>query len=268
MKLADSIKNRYKSGMVNSADLHSSTAVVLKYQIAFEELKTEMNAMESELNLFLNEIGKESRIPDDSEFLSFYDISLNSNYNKIKFESTSNSEIYRLIKNNLRYTADISENRLLPQFDILGEYTRKSEKTAFAESAGKINSSDYYMGFAFSYPLQNTENKSDLEDTKLAIEEINSEYSISKNSYTKSLDSIESRYKNSQRLVILRDKRIETLENKYRFELQKYQQAQLDIETLINTSIEITNEKISMVRLKKQIIENYIDYSDLTEKVD
>ena len=43
MKLAESIKNRYRSGMVNSADLYSSAAVVLKYQIAYEELKTEMN---------------------------------------------------------------------------------------------------------------------------------------------------------------------------------------------------------------------------------
>jgi hypothetical protein len=66
-------------------------------------------------------------------------------------------------------------------------------------------------------------------------------------------------------MIALREKRIETLENKYRFEQQKYQQAQLDIETLINTSIEITNENISLVRLKKQMIENYIDYFDLIE---
>jgi len=268
IKLADSIKNRYRSGMVNSADLYSSAAVVLKYQIAYEELKTEMNAMESELNIFLSEINEESRVPDDGEFFSYYETSLKSKYTPVNFDSTSNAEIFRLTKNNLKYTANVSENRLLPQFDILGEYTRKTEGETFAKSAGKMNSSDYYMGFAFSYPLQNTENKSSLEDTKLAIEEINSEYSISQNSYKKSLESIESRYKNSQRLVNLREKRIETLESKYRFEHQKYQQAQLDLETLINTSIEITNEKISLVRLKKQMIENYIDYVDLTERVE
>lgn len=265
MKLADSIKNRYRSGMVNSADLYSSAAVVLKYQIAYEELKTEMNAMEAELNIFFNDKNKKSIIPDDSEFFSFYDTSLNSEYTTVGFDKTSNAEIFRLTKNNLKYSTDVSENRLLPELNIVGEYTRKSEAETFVKSAGNMNSSDYYMGFAFSYPLQNTENKSSLEDTKLAIEEINSEYSISQNSYKKSLDSIKSRYTNSKRMITLREKRIETLESKYRFEQQKYQQAQLDIETLINTSIEITNEKISLVRLKKQMVQNYIDYSDLTE---
>lgn len=268
VKLSESIKNRYKSGMVNSADLYSSAAVVLKYQIAYEELKTEMNAMEAELNIFINSSDEKQRIPDDNEFFSFYDISLNSEYTGVKFENTANAGIYRLTKDNLKYSADVSENRLLPQFDIIGEYTIKSEEKEFSKSAGNMNSSDYYMGFAFSYPLQNTENRSTLEDAKLAIAEINSEYSITENSYKKSLDSIESRYRNSQRLVTLREKRIETLENKYRFEQQKYQQAQLDLETLINTSIEITNEKISLVRLKQQMIENYIDYSDLTERIE
>jgi outer membrane protein TolC len=265
MKLAESIKNRYRSGMVNSADLYSSAAVVLKYQIAYEELKTEMNTLEAELNIFFGEISEEKRIPDDSEFLSFYNTSLNSKYSPVSFDKTSNAEIFRLTKNNLKYSAEVSENRLLPELNLVGEYTKKSEANTFAKSAGNMNSSDYYMGFAFSYPLQNTESRSSLEDSKLAIAEINSEYSISQNSYRKSLESIRSRYTNSQRMIALREKRIETLENKYRFEQQKYQQAQLDIETLINTSIEITNENISLVRLKKQMIENYIDYFDLIE---
>jgi len=264
-KLADNIKSRFKSGMVNSADLYSSAAVVLKYQIAYEELKSEMNTIESGLNIFLQEISEENRIPDDDEFSLLYKTSLASEYPLINFDKTSNAEIYRLTKNNLEYTADVSENKLLPQLDLVGEYTRKAEDNSFSKSAGNLNSTDYYAGFSFSYPLQNTENHSILEGTKLAIEEINSEYSITQNSYKKSIDSIISRYKDSRRLLVLREKRIETLAEKYRFELQKYQQSQLDIETLLNTSIEITNEKISLNQLKKQIIENYIDYSDLTE---
>ena len=264
-KLAENIKNRFKSGMVNSADLYSSAAVVLKYQIAYEELKTEMNAMETELNIFFKNIKEENKIPDDSEFSSFYTTSLSSQYTLITFDRTTNAEIYRLTKNNLKYSAEVSENKLLPQLDLVAQYTRKSENETFSKSTENMNASDYYLGFSFSYPLQNTESSSKLEDTKLAIEEINSEYSISQNSYQKSLDAIVSRYKDSAHLLTLREKRIETLENKYRFELQKYQQSQLDLETLNNTSIEITNEKISLIQLKKQMIENYIDYTDLTE---
>ncbi|HPS87857.1 MAG TPA: TolC family protein [Spirochaetota bacterium] len=267
-KLAENIKNRFRSGMVNTADLYSSAAVVLKYQIAYEELKTEMNAMESELAIFFKELKDENKIPDDTEFFSFFTNSLASEYPAITFDRTANAEIYRLTKNSLKYTADVSENKLLPQLDLVGEYTKKSENETFTKSAENLNSTDYYLGFSFSYPLQNTENSSKLEETKLSIEEINSEYSISQNSYNKSLDAIVSRYKDSRNLLTLREKRIETLEEKYRFELQKYQQSQLDLETLINTSIDITNEKISLIQLKKQIIENYIDYSDLTEKIE
>ncbi len=271
IKLAETIKNRFKSGMVNSADLYSSSAVVLKYQIAYEELLTEMNVMESELAVFFNDLSaikNENRKPDEAEFSSFYTASLTSGYPVITFDMTSNAEVYRLTKENLKYSADISENRLLPQLDLLGEYTRKSEDKTFSKSTGNLNATDYYMGFSFSYPLQNTENSSKVEETKIAIEEINSEYSISQNSYSKSLDAILSRYKDSRRIIDLRGKRIETLEEKQRFELQKYQQSQLDLEILINTSIEITNEKISLLRLKKQMIENYIDYSDLTAKTE
>ena len=264
-KLAENIKNRFKSGMVNSADLYSSAAVVLKYQIAYEELQTEMNAMESELNIFFKDLKNENRVPDDSEFSSFYTSSLASQYPVIAFEKTSNAEIYRLTKDNLKYAADVSENKLLPQLDLVAEYTRKSEDDTFLKSAGSMNSSDYYLGFSFSYPLQNTENLSKVEESKIAIDEINSEYSISQNSYRKSLEAIVSRYRDSERLISLHEKRIETLEEKYKFEIQKYQQSQLDLEIVINTSIEITSEKISLIQLKKQMIENYIDYSDMTE---
>ncbi len=263
-KLADTIKSRFKSGMVNSADLYSSAAVVLKYQIAYEEMLAEMNSMETELNIFFNESKSENIKPDDEEFTLFYTASVNSPYPVVTFDATANAEVYRLTKENLKYSSDISENRLLPQLDLLGEYTRKSEDKTFSKSAENLNASDYYLGFSFSYPLQNTGNSSKAEESKIAIDEINSEYSISENSYRKSLDSILSRHRDSQRITDLREKRIVTLEEKQKFELQKYQQSQLDLEVLINTSIEITNEKISLLRLKKQIIENYIDYSDLT----
>lgn len=265
-KLAETIRSRFKSGMVNSADLYSSAAVVLQYQIAYEELNAEINAMESELSIFFNGVKEGNKIPDDDEFSSLYNTSVSADYSMVEFEKTANSGIYRLTKKNLEYSAGVSENRLLPQLDLVAEYTRKSQDESFSKSAGNLNSSDYYVGFSFSHPLQNTENSSSLEETKIAIEEINSEYAIFRNSYTKSLDSIISRFKDSERLASLREKKIGTLEEKYRFELQKYQQSQMDLEFLINTSIEITNDRISLIRLKKQIIENYIDYTDLTER--
>lgn len=264
IKLSESIKGKYKSGMVNNADLFSSEAFVLKYRIAYEELKTEMNAMETELTIFL--ISK-NMIPDDGEFSEYYSTAVSENYIFLEFDKTTNAEIYRITKKNLKYSFEVAENKLLPQLDLIAEYTKKSQDETLSKSVENMNSTDYYLGFSFSYPLQNTESKSKADEAKLAIDEINSEYTISLNSYNKSLNAIISRQKDSEQLANLREKRIKALEAKYRFELQKYQQSQLDLETVINTSIDITNEKISLIQLKKQIIENYIDYQDLTESL-
>jgi outer membrane protein TolC len=261
-KIEDTVKSRFKSGMVNSADLYSASAIVLKYQIVYEELKTDMNALNAELNIFFKEKNIE---PDHDEFSAFYTASIKSKYPGIPFDRTRNAEIFRLTKNNLKYAADVSENKLLPQLDLVGEYTKKSADLSFSKSAENLNSTDYYLGFSFTHPLQNTESRSILEESKLAIAEINSEYSISDNSYKKSLDAIISRQKDTERILNLREKRIEILTGKYRFELQKYQQGQLDLQTVIDTAIDVTNERISVIQLKKQIIGNYIDYMDLTE---
>lgn len=261
-KIEDTVKSRFKSGMVNSADLYSASAIVLKYQIVYEELKTDMNTLQAELNIFFKEKTIE---PDHDEFSALYTASITSKYPTVPFDRTGNAGIFRLTKSNLKYTADVSENKLLPQLDLVGEYTKKSADVSFSKSAENLNSTDYYLGFSFTHPLQNTENRSILEDAKLAIDEINSEYSISDNSYRKSLDSIISRRKDTERIINLREKRIDILTGKYRFELLKYQQGQLDLQTVIDTAIDVTNERISVIQLKKQIIDNYIDYMDLTE---
>ena len=261
-QIEETVKSRFKSGMVNSADLYSASAIVLKYQVAYEVLNTDMNALRTELNIFFKD---KNIIPDDDEFPAFYTTSMTSEYQGIPFDRTRNAEIFRLTKNNLKYTADVSENKLLPQLDLVGEYTKKSADVSFSKSTENLNSTDYYLGFSFTHPLQNTESRSKLDETKLAIDEINSEYSISDNSYKKSLGAIISNHKDAERILALREKRIEILTAKYRFELQKYQQSQLDLQTVIDTAIEVTNERISVIQLKKQIIENYIDYSDLTE---
>ncbi|MCL1832900.1 MAG: TolC family protein [Leptospirales bacterium] len=262
-KLADNIRNRYKSGMVNSADYYNSTSFVLNYEITFEELSRSMNVIEAELNAILGDIKERNRIPDNNEFHLLYANSSSAAYSYIAFERTRNAEIFRLTKESFKYTAEVADNQLLPQLDLVAEYARKTENPTIR--SGDINATDYYLGLAFSYPLGNTDSRSRLESAKIAVEEINSEYAISKNSYQKSLDSILSQYNDASRILSLREKRVEALEQKYKFDSQRYHQSQIDLDLLLNTTIDITNERITMLQLKKQLIDNYIDYSDITE---
>jgi outer membrane protein TolC len=224
-----------------------------------------MNVIEAELNTILGDIKGKNRIPDNNEFHLLYANSENAVYSDIAFERTRNAELFRLTKDSLKYTAEVADNQLLPQLDLVAEYTKKAENNAAVKSVSDMNSTDYYLGLAFSYPLGNTDSRSKFESAKIAIEEINSEYSISKNSYQKSLDSIISQYKDASHILSLRGKRVEALEQKNKFDSQRYQQSQIDLDILLNTTIDITNERITMLQLKKQLIDNYIDYSDITE---
>ena len=267
-RLADNIRNRFRSGMVNNADIYNSSAFVLNYEIVYEELLRNMNIIEAELNIILGDIKENKRTPDNNEFNLFYTNSTNTPYSYIAFERTRNAEVFRLTKDSFKYTADVAENQLLPQLDFVGEYTRKAENQSSAKSIGNMNSTDYYVGLAFSYPLQNTGSRSRLESAKIAIEEINSEYAILKNSYQRSLETIINQYTSASHILSLREKRLAALEQKYRFDSQRYQQSQIDLDILLNTTIDITNEKINLLQLKKQIIDNYIDYADITEGVE
>ncbi|MCL2155781.1 MAG: TolC family protein [Leptospirales bacterium] len=267
-KLADNIKNRFRSGMVNSADLYNSSAFVLNYEITYEDLLRNINIIEAELNIVLGDIKERNISPDNNEFHQLYANSANAAYSNIVFERTRNAEIFRLTKDNLKYTAEVADNQLLPQLDLVGEYTRKAENREAVKSMGDMKSSDYYLGVALSYPLENTDSRSKAESAKIAIEEVNSEYAILKNSYQKSLESIIIQYTDVSRILSLREKRVEALEQKYKFDSQRYQQSQIDLDILLNTTIDITNEKITLLQLKKQIIDNYIDYSDITEGIE
>jgi len=144
IKLSENIKGKYKSGLVNIADLHGSDAFVLKYRIAYEEIKTDMNIMETELSIFFDE---KIKVPEDKEFSEFYSNAASTEYNQVEFNNTTNAEIFRITKKNLRYTYEVSENKLLPQLDLVLQYAKTSQDESFSKAVQNMNSSEYYMGF-------------------------------------------------------------------------------------------------------------------------
>ena len=83
---------------------------------------------------------------------SFYTTSTNIRLSGISpLTGQANAEIFRLTKNNLKYTADVSENKLLPQLDLVGEYTKKSEDETFSKVSGKSEFNRLLPGI-FIYP--------------------------------------------------------------------------------------------------------------------
>jgi hypothetical protein len=260
--LSNQVARRFRTGLADNDDVQSAAALVLQYQATYEEVKAALVALERELKLFLDTTQYQ---PDESEFGRLYAMTREKDYSRIPFEKTRSAEIYRITKKNLHYARDIAENRLLPQLDLVAQYTRKSQDDQFSTAAHELNDTDYYIGFSMSYPLENIESRSGVREVKLSIQEINNEFDVSKNDYHKSLDSLIEYSSGTNRVIDLKERRIKTLESKYRTELKKYQQTRLDLQFLINTANEITSERIGLLQLKNRMIQYAIDYDDLTK---
>lgn len=270
--LAESIRNaealhaqvirKFRAGLADNDDVQNAAASLLQYRANREDALAAYNALLGQLGMFIDTA---SALPEAAEFETHYRASSSAAYGEVKFETTRAAGIYRLTKENYRYTREIAGNKLLPQMDITGKYTRKAQDDSFTGAAGKIHDSDYYVGFSVSYPLGNSQSESEARAAELAVEEVNHEYDISGNEYGKNLKSIQSSAEGLKRIITITGERIRALESKYGTEQKKYQQARLDLNFLIATANTLTAERISLLGLKKQLIYYHIDYADLTE---
>lgn len=251
---------KYRSGLAPEEDLLSARAVVMQYKISAEELLSAFAEIEAGLNLFL----PAGTAPDNSELDARYKEVSSAVYPDIPFGETANAGVYRLAKSRLEYTKDVGENRLLPRLDITGRYTRKSMNEDYQGAWSGLDNSDYYIGFTASYPLWNSEESAALREAELAIEEINEEYAISENRYRTDAARLRKASESAGRMIELTGERIRLLQSRYDAVYRKYRQGNYQIQQVIDTLREITEEKTKLVKYKNTLIQYYIDYSDLT----
>jgi outer membrane protein TolC len=256
------VLRRFRAGLSDNDDVQNAAASVLQYRANREDALASYNALLGQLGIFIDTAAAE---PDPGEFENHFKSSSSVEYGDVKFEKTRAAGIYRLTKENYRYSREVAGNKLLPQLDITGKYTRKAQDDSLAGAAGKIHDQDYYVGFSVSYPLGNSQSESEARAAELAVEEVNHEYDISGNEYDKNLKSIRSSAEGLKRIIGISEERIRALESKYGTEQKKYLQARLDLNFLIATANTLTAEKINLLGLKKQLIYHHIDYGDLTE---
>lgn len=256
------VLRRFRAGLSDNDDVQNAAASVLQYRANREDALASYNALLGQLGIFIDTAGT---APDPGEFETHFQSSSAADYGDVKFEKTRAAGIYRLTKENYRYAREVAGNKLLPQMDISGRYTRKAQDETFAGAAGDMKDSDYYVGFSVSYPLGDSQGESDARAAELAVKEVNHEYDISGNEYDKNLKSIRSTAGGLKRIIGISEERIRVLESKYGTEQKKYLQARLDLNFLIATANTLTAEKINLLGLKKQLIYFHIDYGDLTE---
>jgi len=260
--LYNQVQRKFRTGLSDNDDVQNAADTVLQYQISYQNTLAAYNAVEKQLRIFFD-VAKYR--PDSGEFERYFGISTGSEYTQVPFENTRNAEIYRLTKKNYAYSQSVAENRLLPELNIVGQYTRQSQDQRFSDAVQSMNDSDYYIGFTVTYPIGNTESRSAVRESELAVMEVNHEFDITRNEYRKSLQSIIQYAAGLKNMISLTEQRIRVLESKYRTEQAKYRQARLDLNYLITTANNVTSSKMSLLNYKNQMIQYYIDYGDLVQ---
>lgn len=258
------IEMKVKSGLADRIDIQTVRALLLQYELTYSEAESDLHIIESEISLFVN---TDSLKPAGSEFPSYYEKSDSNTYPFINFEKTRSAEIYRMTRENLSYTYDVQESRLLPQLDVTGQYTKKGNSTTDAADAySNLKDNEYYLGFAITYPLSNSSGHAAVKEAEIAVKSINNEYEVSKKSYTTNLNTAIKRIDGLKKSIDITEKRISVLEAKYSAGYRQYLQSRQNLQFLIDTSLDITGEKITLNQLKNTLIQYSIDYGDLTEE--
>ena len=260
--LYSEVQRKFRTGLSDNDDVLNAADTVLQHQISYQNTRAAYNAVEKQLRIFFD-ITKFR--PDAGEFERYYKESSTSEHGQVKFEKTRNAEIYRLTKKNYTYSRNVAENKLLPELNIVGQYTRQSQDQRFSDAVREMDDSDYYIGFTVTYPIGNTESRTNVRESELAVMEVNHEFDITRNEFQKSLQNIIQYAGGLKEIISLTEQRIRVLESKYRTEQAKYRQARLDLNYLITTANNVTSSKMSLLGYKRQMIQYHIDYLDLVQ---
>lgn len=263
--LESEIERKVRAGLTDRLDIQTVRALLLQYELTYSEGEADLATIESEISLFLN---TGTLKPADNEFPAFFEKRNRNTYSFISYEKTRSAEIYRMTRDNLSYAFDVQESRLLPQLDVTGQYTRKGNSgNDAAEAYSNMNDSEYYLGFAITYPLSNSSGRASVKEAEIAVKSINNEYEVSKKSFTINLNTAIKRIDGLKKSIEITEKRVAVLEAKYSAGYRQYLQSRQNLQFLIDTSLDITGEKIALNQLKNLLIQYSIDYDDLTEVI-
>ena len=298
---------KLRTGVAENDEYQRARYAVFKYQEQYNQTMIEYKNIINELNLFID---TELVIPEivingsneKDDFTLFYETAINSNFDFVEFENTTNSKILNLNKENLEYLKKVSFNKTLPQFNLFGNidikfheyhnlptggdagdsaeedykfyygntvYGYTDEKDGYFDKyeseINKYPNLDFVAGIEFRYPLGNFKARGDLKETQLRLKDLLLQYEVTRNNYTKGLNNLITSIDLIKKTIEEKNKSIESLRSRYNTEKRKYNQARLELRNLLDTENNITDEEINLMMTKANMIMLYFDYLKITQ---
>jgi len=260
------VRSRRLAGMADIDDELSARLVVLNYRDTYKDNEINLNQIARQLEVHLKKNRSTEKMqPDTDDFNRYYQSAGTQAYPFVNYEQTRSFALYQKMLENYQSGEIAAKNRLLPNLNIIGEYALKSRNDSYTEAMNRLNDPHYYIGFSFTYPLDNTQAKADLNSARIQIEDVIQQRQISRNSYEKTLGTLLEAIHGLQEFIKMKEAKIKTLQQLYQTEWIKYRQARLDIKYLIDTMNSIITEELAIVSFKKSLIQYNFDYQALVD---
>ncbi len=253
------VKRNYQNGLADEDDYQKTAATVLEYQRSLEDNRASLNNLINSLYVYL---GSRDISPSDTEFDEWYQKAYTSEYSIIGFEQTTTAKILSLALEQLRYSKGVYENRLLPELNITAGVTQKNLSGSKDDAFSDLPYRDWNLGFEFEYKLGNNEAESGLDSVNIQLKSLQYEKEAAVNTYTKTVLTLSESARALKQMIDKKTEYLNTLNRQLAAEKRKYSRGRLNLSYLIQTQNSIASAKTEIVKLKYQLITNYIDYID------
>ena len=260
-RLEGHVRRKRAAGLAENDDVQKVHANVLALQTQKKNYETTFKSTEKALNEFID---APLSHPDKNSLKIYFKKSTENSYASIPFRETRNSKILQETLENYQYAHSVKNNMTLPQLNLIGAITQKSNESSFSNSFSQLNDTDYYVGLEFKYIFGNSAAKGEAKDAELALKEIKEENEKTRIQYERNLSENINNYNGFRDSYTLRNQKLKALQSQYRTERKKYYQARLNLQYLIDTENNIATERIEILRLQVYTIYSYLDYKDLT----
>ncbi len=255
------IKSKYDLGMVDNDDYQNIKSTVFTYKTLLLNYRHARGVLKKEIEIYL---GGDNFIPVYEELERYYERAKRHQYAPVAFGTTATGELMALTVENLDYIAAVKRNSVLPDFNLYGKVTLKSQEETFRDSASDMNDVDYRVGFVFRYPLGNNEKSGFLENAELSVVEMKKETEKASKEFGRLLASVIENASAAVERIVLIDGNINALQSRGATERKKYSQARLSLVNLIDTENKIAAERLNQAVEKRRLINLYFDYLSLT----
>lgn len=271
-KLEEQTRAKMKTGLAENDDLQRVIGAVYRYQESYQAIEEEYLKLLNELSYFID---VEKVRFDTVEFDRIVTNSSSAALEEVTYEETREAQITSLNRENLVAQKKVQQNKTLPHLDLFGSLdvnfnhpvneseTYKDGKYESNTDKPSYKTVAFTAGLNFTYSFGNHLLRGALIDTELAINNLDTSYQIQEKDFNKKIKDIIISVDIIKNRIAIKEKIIISLKSQYQTELKKYNQARIELRSLLDTDSSVFNEQTELIRLKLQLILLNNEYNKL-----